>query len=73
MEEEDPFFPQAHFRDLPDPQSRFVELKNTQAYLRYEMCTPPVFTSNGTNVLPWKYEDMIPDGTLVAVRGKMKM
>ena len=53
--------------------SRFATLKANQAYQRYEMCIPPVFTSDGKIVLPLKYDEMIPDGTLVAVRGKMKM
>ena len=74
MEElEDPASPRVLFRDLPDPKGRFTVLRNTQTYQRYEMCIPPVFTANGKNVVPWKYENMIPDGTLVAVRGKMKM
>lgn len=61
------------FRDLPDPKSRFTELRKSRAYQNYEMCVPPVFTADGNIVFPWKYEDAIPDGTLVAVRGKMKM
>ena len=61
------------FRDLPDPKDRFTELKKIQAYQRYEMRVPPVFTADGQLVIPSKYEEMIPDGTLVAVRGKMKM
>ena len=61
------------FRDLPDPKNRFAALKTTQAYQHYEMCIPPVFAADGEIILPWKYEEIIPDGTLVAVRGKMKM
>lgn len=61
------------FCELPDPKGRYEALKATPAFHRYEMCVPPVFTADGNIVVPRKYEDMIPDGTLVAVRGKMKM
>ena len=50
-----------------------MALKENPTYHPYEMCVPPVSTANGNIVVPWKYEDMIPDGTLVAVRGKMRM
>jgi hypothetical protein len=59
--------------DLPDPKGRYTMLKGSQTYSRYEMCIPPVFTPDGKMVVPSKYEEMIPDGTLVAVRGGMKM
>ncbi|KAF9782851.1 hypothetical protein BJ322DRAFT_178294 [Thelephora terrestris] len=61
------------FGDLPDPKNRYARLKAAQTFNRYEMCVPPVFVADGNIVVPSKYEDMIPDGTLVAVRGKMKM
>ena len=61
------------FYDLPDPQGHYTMLKATQAYRRYEMCIPPVFTADGNTVVPEEYKDKIPNGTLVAVRGKMKM
>ena len=61
------------FSKLADPKGRYTLLKATQAYLRYEMCVPLVFTDGGDIVVPSNYEEMIPDGTLVAVRGKMKM
>ena len=32
------------------------------------MCVPPVFTASENTVLPSQYEEMIPDGTMVAVR-----
>lgn len=47
--------------------------KANQAYQCYEMCIPPVSTVDGKFVLPSKYEGVIPDGTLVAVRGETKM
>lgn len=48
-------------------------MKTHHAYRGYEMSVPPVFTADGNIVVPGNYEDAIPDGTLVAVRGKMKM
>ena len=59
------------FRDLL--QSRFAMLGSNPLYHRFEMCFPPVSTANGNVVLPSQYENMIPDGTMVAVHGKMKM
>jgi hypothetical protein len=61
------------FCDLPDPKGRYDRLKATQAFHRYEMSVPPVFTADGNIVVPSNYEESIPDGSLVAVRGKMKM
>ena len=61
------------FSELADPKGRYTLLKATQAYLRYEMCVPPVFTDGGDIVVLSNYEEMIPDGTLVAVSGKTKM
>lgn len=70
---DDPADRQVLFRDLPDPMNRFAALKKTRICQNYEMCIPPVFTADGRNVVPSKYEDIIPDGTFVAVRGRMKM
>jgi len=61
------------FGDLPDPTERYSNLKVNEAYRRYQMCIPPVFDINNNLVEPLKYRDMIPDGSLVAVRGKLKM
>jgi hypothetical protein len=73
MEPDDSSYFQVLFCDLPDPKGRFKTLKENQAHQRYEMCIPPVYTADGKGVVPSKYEDAIPDGTLVAVHGKMKM
>jgi len=61
------------FGDLPDPVGRYANLKNNETYRRYQMCIPPVFDIDNNLVEPSKYKDTIPDGTLVAVRGKLKM
>jgi len=37
------------------------------------MDLPQVFDANGNLVLPTNYRDSIPDGTLVAAFGSMKM
>lgn len=68
-----PGTPKVLFGDLPDPKGRYAALKANPAYNRYEMCIPPVFLDDGSLVVPSMYEELIPDGTLVAVRGKMKM
>ena len=73
MKEKNPASSRILFCNLPDPQSRFVALRASPAYHRYEMCVPHVFTADGNIVVPWEYENMIPDGTLVTVHGKMKM
>ena len=65
--------PQVVFRDLPDPKARYATLKGNPTFQRYEMVIPPIFKANGNLVVPGAYEDVIPDGTLVAVRGKLKM
>jgi hypothetical protein len=61
------------FSELPDPKGRDAMLKATQAYERYEMCIPPVFTDGGDIVVPSDCEGIVPDGTSVAMHGKMKM
>lgn len=61
------------FGDLPDPSGRYRALKENDTYRRYQMCIPPVFDINNRIVEPSKYEETIPDGSLVAVRGKLKM
>ena len=68
-----PALPKILFGDLPDPKNRYVVLKANQNFRRFEMCIPPVYLDDGSLVMPSTYEDSIPDGTLVAVRGKMKM
>jgi len=74
MNEKNPVPNRIHFCDLTDPQSRFMALKASTAYHNYEMCIPPVFTADRLKtVVPWEYQDMIPNETLFAVRGKMKM
>ena len=37
------------------------------------MNLPSVFDVNGDLVLPSQYKNVIPEGTLVAIRGSMKM
>ena len=37
------------------------------------MVIPPVFNASGDLMAPGMYEDSIPDGTLVAVRGKLEV
>lgn len=48
-------------------------MKTHHAYRGYEMSVPPVFTADGNIVVLGNYEDVIPNGTLVTVCGKMKM
>ena len=59
--------------DLPDPLGRYEEVKKNPACCGYEMELPPVFDSDGNIVPPPQYQRVIPDGTLVAVHGSMKM
>ena len=61
------------FNDIPDPNGRYRNLKANNAYRRYEMIVPPVFEDNGRRVHPSQYKSTIPEGTIVAVRGSMKM
>ena len=65
--------PRVTFGSLPDPAGRYSSLKENEAYRRYQMCILPVFDIDGNIVEPSKYKDAIPDGSLVAVRGKLKM
>ena len=37
------------------------------------MDLPPVFDVNGDPILPSQYKNVIPEGTLVAICGSMKM
>ena len=37
------------------------------------MSFPPVFNADGDLVIPSKYEGVIPDSTVVVVRGTMRM
>ena len=48
-------------------------MKANESYSRYEMCVPPVFDAQGHRILPALYKTAIPNGTIVAVRGSMKM
>ena len=61
------------FGKLEDPADRYKLFKTNTAYAGCEMNIPPVFDVNGNYILPSRYETAIPDGTLVAVRGLMKM
>ena len=61
------------FGELPDPCGRYESFKQNAVYCGYEMDLPQVFDADGILVHPTKYEDVIPKGTLVAVRGSMKM
>ena len=61
------------FGELPDPFGRYQSFKANTTYCGYEMDLPPVFDADGDLVLPPQYRDAIPEGTLVAVRGTMKM
>jgi len=65
--------PRVTFGDLPDKLGRYAHLKENESYARYQMCIPPVFDIRNNLVNPLKYRDEIPDGTLVVVRGKLKM
>jgi len=70
---EDNASPCITFRDLPDPLDWYRAFKENDTYWCYQMCIPPVFDINNRIVDPSKYEDTIPDGSLVAVCGKFKM
>jgi hypothetical protein len=72
-EDNDPANPRVFFGGLPDPLGRYRVLKMNETYSRYEMCVPPVFDAEGRRVPPALYRTAIPDGTIVAVRGSMKM
>jgi hypothetical protein len=61
------------FGELPDPLDRYRSLKANATYYGYEMNIPPVFDVDGNPVFPTEYQNSIPEGTLVAVRGSMKM
>jgi hypothetical protein len=37
------------------------------------MNVPPVFKANGNRVHPFQYKSAVPEGTIVAIRGSMKM
>jgi hypothetical protein len=56
--------------ELPDPENRFSQLSSFHSY---EMMVPPVFDADGELILPADYKDSIPQGTLVAIRGTMRM
>ena len=72
-EDKDPANPRVFFGELPDPLGRYRVLKMNESYLRYEMIVPPVFDAEGHRVIPGQYRTAIPNGTIVAVRGSMKM
>jgi hypothetical protein len=72
-EDDDPANPRVFFGRLPDPLGRYRVLKTNESYSRYEMCVPPVFDAQGRRVLPELYKAAIPNGTIVAVRGSMRM
>ena len=72
-EDDDPANPRVFFGGLSDPLGRYRVLKMNESYLHYEMCVPPVFDAKGRRVLPARYGTAIPNGTIVAVRGSMKM
>jgi len=61
------------FGGLPDPLGQYRVLKMNETYLHYEMSVPPVFDAQGYHILPAEYRTAIPDSTIVAVRGSMKM
>lgn len=65
--------PRMSFGELPDPYGRYESFKKNPIYCGYEMDLPPVFDAGGILVHPTKYNDVIPNDTLVAVRGSMKM
>ncbi|KAF9779875.1 hypothetical protein BJ322DRAFT_1113194 [Thelephora terrestris] len=65
--------PRVLFSDIPDPLGRYRGLKANNAYRRYEMVVPPVFEANGRRVHPSQYKTSIPEGTVIAIRGSMKM
>ena len=65
--------PHITFGNLFDPSGRYSSLKENAAYRRYQMCVPQVFDVDNNLVKPSQYKDAIPDGTLVTVRGKLKM
>jgi hypothetical protein len=61
------------FGRFPDPLGRYMPLKQKGTYNSYEMVWPPVFDVDGKHVRPGKYEDSIPDETLVKVSGNLRM
>jgi hypothetical protein len=65
--------PRVLFSELPDPLGRYQALKANDAHRRYEMNVPPVFKANGNRVHPFQYKSAVPEGTIVAIRGSMKM
>ena len=60
-------------RDLPDPERRYEIIKKNAAYHGFEMVFPPVFDGDGNHILPGDYKTTIPEGSIVTVRGTMKM
>ena len=72
-EDDDPANPRVFFSGLPDPLGRYRILKANESYSRYKMCVPPVFDAQGRRVLPALYRTAVPNGSIVAVRGSMKM
>lgn len=65
--------PRVFFGDVPNPRDRYRVLKGNPAYRRCEMAIPPVFEADGTRIHPFHYRAAIPEGTIVAARGTMKM
>ena len=65
--------PRLTVRDLPDPLNRYESFKTNAIQSGYEMDIPQVLDSNGNLVLPTEYKDCIPEGTLIAATGSMKM
>ena len=72
-DDDHPANPRVFFGGLPDSLGRYRVLKMNESYSRYEMSVPPVFDAQGHRVLPAQYRTVIPNGTIVAIRGSMKM
>ena len=65
--------PRITFGSLPDPDNRYMVLKEAKLHNSYEMVWPPVFDADGQKIRPGQYDVFIPDGTLVKVSGNMRM
>ena len=63
-----------HVTRCPSSLAKPVQLfKRNTPYCGYEMDLLQVFDADGNLVLPPKHRDIIPEGTLVIVRGSIKM
>ena len=71
--EDEDMGPSVTFGSLLDQLGRYESFKKNTIYRGYKMDVPPVFTDDGNIVLPSDYKTAIPNDTVVAIRGSMKM